>query len=120
MQWESRNCRNNGSNGRSLFWQRSKWSPMNSKRPFSVRYGIQPERSPAVQEAPKELRYFLLKYFKSEFSYPWECAELLEDFLRSPGLAMRFANQHDPQGWAKFYRFIEDFEWWQVYDFIEY
>lgn len=33
---------------------------------------------------------------------------------------MRFANPHDPQGWAKFYKFIEDFDWWQVYDFIEF
>ncbi len=93
---------------------------MNFNKPFSVRYGIQPERSPIVHEAPQELRYFLLKYFKNEFSYPWECAEILEDFLRSPGLASRFANPHDPQGWAKFYKFIEDFDWWQVYDFIEF
>jgi hypothetical protein len=93
---------------------------MNYNKPFSVRYGIQPERSPMAQEAPKELRYFILKYFKGEFSYPWECAEFLEDFLRSPGLATRFANPHDPQGWPKFHRFIEDFEWWQVYDFLEF
>ncbi len=93
---------------------------MKSKKPFSVRHGIQPERNPVAHEAPEELRYFLLKYFKKKFSFPWACAELLEDFLRSPGLAMRFANPHDPQGWPKFYRFIEDFDWWQVYDFIEF
>jgi hypothetical protein len=93
---------------------------MKANKPFSVRQGIRAEPNPDRDEVPAAFRYFLLKQFKKDEIHPSECATLLEDFLLVPGLAMRFSNPHDANAWPKFYKYIENFEWWQVYEFIEF
>ena len=92
---------------------------MKPNKPFSIRQGIRTEPNPEIDEVPEALRYFLLKQFQDE-PYPSRCAKLLEDFRRQPGLAIRFSNPHDPYAWTKFYKFIEEFEWWEVSEFIEF
>jgi len=87
---------------------------------FSVRQGIKPEPRPALEEAPQALRFFLLKYLEQKYAeYPSQAAEIFEHFLRRPGLKRGFYNPHDPAVWARMYSLLEEFEWWQVYDFAE-
>jgi AbiJ N-terminal domain 4 len=93
---------------------------LSAAKRFSVRQGIEPEPSPHLDEAPQPLRFFLLKYLEGKYSgYPWHAAEILEQFLRRPGLKNKFHNPHDPTIWTRMYSLIEGFEWWKVYDFAE-
>jgi len=93
---------------------------MSAKKQFSIRQGIEPEPKPALDEAPKHLRYFLLKYLEKRFTaYPHLAAEILEDFLHDPAIGNLFRNPHDPSAWNKMYTFIDAFKWWQIYDFTE-
>jgi hypothetical protein len=93
---------------------------MSPDKKFSVRQGVAPEPKPKLEEAPQGLRYFLLKFFEQKYrGYPGQAAEILENFLRQPGLRGKFHNPYDPNAWTKFYGYIEGFEWWQVYDLIE-
>ena len=93
---------------------------MSPNKKFSVRHGIAPEPKPSVEEAPDGLRYFLLEYFEGKYRiYVSQAAEILENFLRQPGLKARFYNPHDPTAWTRFYEYLTGFEWWQVYDLIE-
>lgn len=90
------------------------------KKRFSVRQGVRPEPSPGLEEAPEALRYFLLEYLQdSNGGYAWLAAEVLEHFLRRPGLKTNFSNIHDPTAWPRLYDLIQQFEWWKVYDLIE-
>jgi len=93
---------------------------MSAVKRFSVRQGIEPEPSPSLDEAPQPLRFFLLKYLQTKYvAYPAQAAELLEQFLRRPGLKNEFYNPHDPTVWERVYSYIEEFKWWEVYDFAE-
>src|SRR5271157_2321968 len=94
---------------------------MTEERPFSVRSGINPEPHPTPEAAPEELRYFLLKHLKEEYrDSPFGAAEIIAEFLRSPGLSRPFRNPYDPSTWERLYKIILEFEWWKVYDFIEF
>jgi hypothetical protein len=85
-----------------------------------VRKGIEPEPSPHLDDAPQALRFFLLKYLEGKYSgYPSQAAEIIEQFLRRPGLKNEFYNPHDPTVWTRMYSLIEEWEWWKVYDFAE-
>ncbi len=93
---------------------------MNPRKKFSVRQNIKPEPSPALDDAPEGLRYFLLKYLQKRYhDTPWHAGEILADFLHRPELQSGFFNPHDPAVWGRLYRYIKGFEWWEVYDFIE-
>jgi len=90
------------------------------RKRFSVRQGIEPEPSPSLDEAPQPLRFFLLKYLEGKYpGYPSQAAEIIEQFLRRPGLKNEFYSPHDPTVWPRMYSLIEAFEWWEVYDFAE-
>jgi hypothetical protein len=96
-------------------------SAMSSNKPFSYRHGINPKPSPTVNAAPETLRYFLFQYLRNEHATaPHVAAEVIEEFLRRPGISSGFFNPHDPTTWSRFYALINAFEWWQIYDFIEF
>jgi hypothetical protein len=93
---------------------------MSAVKRFSVRQGINPEPSPNSDEAPQPLRFFLLKYLQAKYvGYPEQAGEILERFLRLPGLRNEFYNLHDPTVWKRMYSYIEQFQWWEVYEFAE-
>ncbi len=93
---------------------------MSPAKRFSVRQGIEPEPSPSLDEAPQPLRFFLLKYLQGKYvAYPAQAAEILEQFLRRPGLENEFYNLHDSTVWKRMYSYIEEFKWWEVYEFAE-
>src|SRR2546430_9680575 len=93
---------------------------MSAAKKFSVRQSIEPEPSPNLDEAPQPLRFFLLKYLQGKYvGYPAQAGEILERFLRRPGLRNEFHNLHDPSLWKRMYSYIEGFKWWEVYDFAE-
>jgi len=86
-----------------------------------VRYGINAEPVPTVEDAPESLRYHLLRYFQlNGGSYPSGIVGLLEEFLRRPGLGASFRNPHDPTRQKRIYDLIQKLEWWQVYEFIKF
>jgi hypothetical protein len=94
---------------------------MASNKPFSLRHGIKPPPSPVVGDAPVSLRYFvLLMLQKGSPKSPHQAAAWIERFLRRPAFSTAFHNPHDPSAWQRLYEVIQRFEWWQVYEFIEY
>jgi hypothetical protein len=94
---------------------------MKSRNAFSVRHGIVPESGTITEDAPIELRYFLLETFKQYYSQnPYGAASVFGKFLRDPAFANKYANQYDPTSWPRLYEALKQFEWWQIYDFIEY
>ncbi len=81
---------------------------MSAAKRFSVRRGIEPEPSPSLDEDPQPLRFFLLKYLQGKYvAYPAQAAEILEQFLRRPGLKSEFYNLHDPTVWKRMYTYID-------------
>jgi hypothetical protein len=93
---------------------------MDSQKPFSIRQGINQEPQASVEDAPDKLRYFIWKVLQGNFGSVTAAAEVVEDFQQNPGFSAHFYNPHDPNGWPNLYQAIMAFEWWQIYDFIEF
>lgn len=94
---------------------------MTNQKPFSIRQGVRKEPSPGLEEAPDALRYFVMKHLeKAHSGYADQAAAILEDFLHRPGLRTGFYNPYNPTNWKRMYELLRDFEWWQVYDFLEF
>jgi hypothetical protein len=93
---------------------------MSPNNKFSVRQGIEPQPSPAADEVPKSVRYFVARYLQNQYArWPHEAGQILADFLHEPSVVNMFHNPYNAAVWTKMHGFIESFKWWEFYDFVE-
>jgi hypothetical protein len=83
---------------------------------FSLRYGyeVKPE-NPIFDEAPKRVRYLIIKSFQKYF-YPWVVPGIVGEVLCRPELITEGIGRDH---WSVLSPYIEKCAGWEIYNLIE-